>query len=345
MMVAAAALTCVPASGRSQGATAPPVGGVRSVSGHMYVARGAARRPAVNVWVTLHRIGHDLAAPLDSVNVGASGAFAFRYRQTGDTSAVYILTGQHGGIAYFSAPLREANVAGGAADLIAYDTASTGVPITIASRHVIVSAADEKAHRTIIEVVVVANGGDLTRVATAASPSFTARLPVGAADPRVSDGEVSADAMTFAGGTVRVTAPIAPGTKRIAFTYTLPARAPIMVASTDTTAALEVLVEDSAVVVTGSMVHEDAPASVSGRTFRRFSGQKVATTDGLTITALSGTPSGIGAPGVLALVLAAAMTTVLAITVRRGAPIGAPRRVRAEPTEAPASLAPPGEAA
>ena len=283
MMVAAAALTCVPASGRSQGAP-PPVGGVRSVSGHMYVARGAARRPAVNVWVTLHRIGPDLAAPLDSVNVGASGAFAFRYRQTGDTSAVYILAGQHGGIAYFSAPLREANVAGGAADLIAYDTASTGVPITIASRHVIVSAADEKAHRTILEVVVVANGGDRTRVATAASPSFTARLPVGAADPRVSDGEVSADAMTFAGGTVRVTAPIAPGTKRIAFTYTLPARAPIMVASTDATAALEVLVEDSAAAVAGAMVHEDAPVSVSGRTFRRFSGQNVVTTDGLTIS-------------------------------------------------------------
>ena len=311
----------------------------------MYVARGAAKRPAANTWVTLHRIGADLAAPLDSMKIGANGAFAFRYRQTGDTAAVYILAGQHGGIAYFSAPLRGTTVTDGAADLIAYDTASTGVPVTIASRHVIVGAADEKAYRTIVEVIVVTNSGDLTRVATASSPTFTARLPVGAADPNVGEGEVSADAMTFAGGTVRVTAPIAPGTKRIAFTYTLPARAPIMVASTDATAALEVLVEDSAAAVAGAMVHEDAPVSVSGRSFRRFSGQNVVTTDGLTITAPSGTSWVLGAPGVLALVLATAMIVVLAMTVRRGAPIGLPPGVPAEPKGAPASLAPPGEAA
>lgn len=309
----------------------------------MYVARGTAKRPAVNAWVTLHRIGH-LAAPLDSVKVGADGAFTFRYRRTGDTTAVYILAGQHGGIAYFAVPLREAKVTGGDADLIAYDTASVGVPVKIASRHIIVSAADEKARRTMVEVVVVVNGGDLTRVANAKSPTFSARLPVGAADPRVGDGEVSADAMTFADGAVRVTAPIAPGTKRFAFTYTLPARAPIRVASTDTTAVLELLVEDSAAVVTGTMVREDAPTSVSGRTFRRFSGQNVATTDALTIMAPSGTQSGIGAPGVLALALAAAMIAVLAITVRRGAPLGAPPAVSAQAAAAAVSLARAGEA-
>ena len=345
MVVVTAALACLPALLQAQ--TAPPQkgGGARSVSGHMYVARGAAKRPAANAWVTLHRIGPDMAAPLDSMKVGADGAFAFRYRQMGDTSAVYVLAGQYAGIAYFSAPLRRPVVTGAGADLIAYDTASTGVPVKIAGRHVIVSAADEKAYRTVIEVVVVANGGELTRVATAASPTFTARLPVGAADPKVSDGEVSADAMTFAGGIVRVTAPIAPGTKRMAFTYTLPAHAPIMVALTDTTATLEILVEDAAAMVTGTMVREEAPTSVSGRTFKRFSGQNVATTEGLTITAPSGAASGIGAVGVLALVMAAAMITVLAITVRRDAPLGGSPGARAERTGAPVSLAPPGETA
>ena len=58
-------------------------------------------------------------------------------------------------------------VSGADADLIVYDTASSGVPVTIASRHVIVGALDDKDVRTVIEVFVLANGSDRTRVAGA----------------------------------------------------------------------------------------------------------------------------------------------------------------------------------
>ena len=291
------------------------------MAGAVFVAHGKTRRAVSGVWVTLHRIGADTAAPVDSIRTGARGAFLFRYRPTGDTAAVYIVAGQYAGIAYYSAPLRAAVVSGADADLIVYDTASVGVPVKVASHHVIVGAADTKRRREVIEVIVLTNAGDITRVANPVSPTFMARLSPDAADPQASDGEVPPDAMTFAGGIVRVTAPIAPGTKRLSYTYTLPAREPIIVSSVDSAGVLELLVEDAGATVEGTVVREDAPTTVSGRTFKRYSGQNVATTDGLRIIVSSGRSALIAPATIIALAIAVAMGIILVLTVRAGGPL------------------------
>lgn len=342
--VLAGAIGALPARAHSQRTQAAGVGdrAARSVAGHVFVARGSGRSVAAGTWVTLHRIGPDSAAPIDSMKTGASGAFSFRYRPTGDTTAVYLVAAQYAGIAYYSAPLRSASVTGVDADLIVYDTASVGAPVKIASHHVIVSAPDATRRRTVIEVFVVTNAGDRTRVATTTSPTFSARLPAGAANAQVSDGEVAPDAMTFVGGRVRVTAPISPGTKRLSYTYTLSAREPIALSSSDTAAVLEILVEDPAAKVEGNVVREEAPTTVSGRTFKRYSGQNVANTDALRIVAPSGLASVLGAPGIVALVMATAMGIILVITLRTGRP------VMSKPVGSSAgssALAPPGSAA
>lgn len=293
----------------------------RSVAGQVIVVHGAAKRPAANTWVTLHRIGPDSAAPLDSVKVGADGAYRFQYRPSGDSTAVYLVAGRYAGIAYFSPPLRAPVVTGPDADLIVYDTSSTGVPVTNASRHVIVGAADEKRRRDVIEVFILANGGDRTLVASAAHPTFTVKLPDGAADAAIGDGEVTAEAMTFAGGVVRVTAPIAPGTKRLSFTYTLPAGAPIHLGAADSTEVFEILVEDAEATVQGGSVREDAPATISGRTFRRFSGQHIADAGSLTINAPTGSGTRLGTPAIVAIILAVALGGILVASLRNGAPL------------------------
>ena len=339
MFAACWASSAVLAQGRAP--TVAPQGEARTVAGHVFTARASGRRPTPNVWVTLHRIGSDAAAPLDSMKTGASGDYAFRFRPSGDTSAVYLVSGRFAGIAYFTSPLVRVRTVGGDADLVVFDTASTGVMVTIESRHVVISAPDPDGRRRIVEVFLLANTSDRTRVAAAAAPTFRATLPVNALDPRIAEGDVSAEAITFAGGEVRMTAPVAPGTKRVSFAYFVPAsRDPIAIAATDSTAMLEVLVEDSAATVAGNVVREESPASLVGRTFRRYIGQGVASTAMLRITAPSGSRGSLGAIGMIVVAIGLGMTAVLAMTIRRGVPLGAPRPPPRLPPRPP--LASPG---
>src|SRR5687768_6034196 len=76
--------------------------GLQRVEGQ--VVRPGARDmlPVPNVWVTLHRVGSDRAAPLDSVRADAAGKYTFEYRRTGDESAIYFASASYGGIAYFT---------------------------------------------------------------------------------------------------------------------------------------------------------------------------------------------------------------------------------------------------
>ncbi len=276
------------------------------------------------VWVTLHRIAPDSSAPLDSMRAGAAGQYAFRYTTFGDSTAVYLVAGNFGGIVYFADPLTQRTVSGVAADLIVYDTASHGVLVTVESRHVVVSAPNEAGQRRVVEVFMLANATDRTRVASATVPTFRATLPDGATDPRVAEGAIDSDAMTFAGGRVEATAPVAPGTKRIAYSYQLAVSpAPFGISASDSTAMLEILVEDSAATVSGDVVHEEAPAALSGRTFRRYTGQFVASTAALRIVAPSGSDASIGAVGAVVLVIALGMAVVFVMALRRRSKSGA----------------------
>jgi hypothetical protein len=154
---------------------------------------GAAGRalPVAGEWAVLHRVGSDAAAPLDSMRTRADGGFAFRYRATGDSNAVYFVSTTRGGVAYFTPPTREAAVRGGMADLTVFDTTSGPVPITVRGRHLIVTAPDSATGttRTVIEVYELSNDSSVTRVpGQAQTPTFGRRCQMASRRSRVGKG-------------------------------------------------------------------------------------------------------------------------------------------------------------
>jgi len=230
--------------------------------------------PVSGIWVVLHRVGADNAAPLDSVRASASGEYSFNYRRSGDESAIYFVSASYGGIAYFTPPLHHALVKGEEAEIAVFDTTSSHVPISVRGHHVIVSAVGQNAIRAVTEVYELANDSSVTRVAASGLPdgaSWSAVLPTGARNLRVTQGDVPADAVTFTDGKASVFAPLAPGLRQLSFTYDLPARSfPLSVPIDRATQVYEVLIEEPTGTVTGANLKEVEPVTMEKRTFRRF---------------------------------------------------------------------------
>ena len=73
-----------------------------------------------------------------------------------------------------------------------------------------------------------------------------------------------------------VYAPLAPGTKQISFSYSVPASAfPLSVQLPERTDVYEVLIEDETGSVSGPNIKEDDPVTVEERSFRRFLGSNI----------------------------------------------------------------------
>ena len=101
------------------------------------------------------------AAPLDSVRADANGRYSFRYRRSGDESAIYFASALYGGIAYFTPPLHHELVKGQEAEIAVYDTTSAQIPIGVRGHHGVVSAVETpNATRSITEVY---EAGRMTR--------------------------------------------------------------------------------------------------------------------------------------------------------------------------------------
>jgi hypothetical protein len=239
---------------------------------------GGRVAPVSGDWAVLHRVGPDAAAPVDSMRLRANGTFAFRYRATGDATAVYFVSIKRGGVAYFTPPTREAVVRGGTADLTVFDTTSGPVKLTVRARHLIVTAPDSSnssALRSVIEVYEISNDSTLTRVAGAdGSPVFEVPVPDGVLSVAGGQGDVSPEAIKLEEGRVRVYAPIAPGLKQFSFSYELPVTQMSLAVHVETDVpVMEVLVEDPNGTVSGGELAAVDPVQVDGRPFKRFLGE------------------------------------------------------------------------
>jgi 5-hydroxyisourate hydrolase-like protein (transthyretin family) len=326
---ALAALLLIAAAAPGAGAQAAPMTR-RMATGQVVIAKGPSKAPAAGVWVTLHRIGRDSAGAVDSVRTDAGGRFGIPYLSNGDTSTVFIAAAQYANIAYFSDPVGK-----GPANVVVYDTASAGVPLVVESRHVVVAAATATGLRTVTEVIIVSNPGTVTRVAGRGA-SFTARIPAGIANARPSDGDVGEGAMAFSGDSLLVTAPIAPGTKRIAFAYDVDERNTVELTRTDASASLEILVEDSAATVAGVPVKAEPPIAMGARTFTRFTTGSVPAGAAVRVSVpVAG--GGVGAVAVVVTAIALAMVVIFVVALRRDqpVPVTAPDATLASGGEAP----------
>jgi hypothetical protein len=250
---------------------------VHSVDGRVLRPGDSGLLPVSGQWVVLHRLGSDGAGPIDSMRTDARGAYRFRYVRGGDERALYFAAAFYSGVAYF-APLMEHSVSGEAAEIVVFDTTTRDIPITVRGRHLVVSAADAGDRRTIMEIFELSNDTTVTRVSPApeSPPTWRTPLPAAALEPRVAAGDVPADAVTFDRGEVRIVAPLPPGVKQLAYSYTLPASVfPFSVPFTAAIDLLEVLLEDQQGSVSGARLEEVESVSVDGRRFRRFLAQDV----------------------------------------------------------------------
>ncbi|HEY8165254.1 MAG TPA: hypothetical protein VIF83_06840 [Gemmatimonadaceae bacterium] len=279
--------------------------------------------PVPGIWVTLHRVGSDRAAPMDSVRADENGRYGFRYRRFGDTSAIYFASASYGGIAYFTAPFTNPRVAGDDAEIAVYDTTSKPIPIAVRGHHVVVSAVDANSQRSITEVFELANDSARTRIASGSgrgAASWSTIVPAGATGFQVAQGDLPPTGVTQRDGLVEVFAPIAPGLKQLAFSYSLPAsRFPLSIPISEPTQILEVLIEEEKGTVTGARLKETNPVSVSNRTFRRFMGVDVPVNSVSVIDLPAARRATITSGYMIAitLLIAGAMAAALALALRR----------------------------
>ncbi|MFL5481097.1 MAG: hypothetical protein ACJ8AK_02810 [Gemmatimonadaceae bacterium] len=230
--------------------------------------------PVSGAWVVLHRVGPDRAGPLDSVQSDARGRYSFNYTRTGSEDAVYFVSAFYDGIAYFTPPLTEGKVSGDDGEISVFDTTSGHVPLSLRGHHVVVSAADANAHRSIVEVYDLSNDSSVTRVAAGDSPAaatWSTHIAPAATDFKVGQGDISGQAVSFKDGVVSVFAPLAPGIKQLSFSYSLPASSfPLKLPLEKETGVYEIMIEDKTGEVSGPHLREVDPVTVDERNYRRF---------------------------------------------------------------------------
>lgn len=230
--------------------------------------------PVSGAWVVLHRVGPDRAGPIDSIQSDARGRYSFKYVRSGSEDAVYFVSASHDGIAYFTPPLTAADVRGEDGEITVFDTTSGHVPVTLRGHHVVVSAADANAQRSIVEVYDLSNDSSVTRVAVGDDPkgaTWQTHISPGAANFKVDQGDISPAAVTYDKGVVSVFAPLAPGVKQLAFSYSLPAKTfPLKLPLEKETGVYEIMIEEKAGSVTGPHLKEVEAVNVGDRNFRRF---------------------------------------------------------------------------
>ena len=242
-----------------------------------------------NVMVTLHRVGKGgQGAPLDSMRTNGQGQYHFAYNAPDTLEAIYFTSVTFGGIAYFTAPLRSAKAPEHDGEITVFDTTSRAVPLTVAGRHMIVSAADTIANeRTVVEVFELSNDSTLTLISAgsgkAAKPTWEVVVPPDARKFKAGEGgDISPDAVTFENGHVSLFAPMAPGVKQLSFSYHIPTKSfPLTLTVDHGATVMEVLLEEALGTATGAGLVVADPVNLENRNFRRFLAQNV--TDGATI--------------------------------------------------------------
>lgn len=253
--------------------------GPQRVDGRIIRPGARDMNPVRDVWVTLHRVGSDRAAPLDSMRARPNGTYSFSYTRTGDPEAIYFVSAMYSGIAYFTPPLHEKYEKGEHGEIVVFDTTSRNVDIGIRGHHIIISSADANSLRSVTEVFELANDSTHTLVGSngmKGTPSWSTQIPEHATQFRVGQGDVPAAAVSLVNGKALVFAPLAPGLRQLSFSYMLPAAAfPVSYPLGTHTSVYEVLLEDPEGSVDAPKLREVDAVSIERRQFRRFLGAEL----------------------------------------------------------------------
>jgi hypothetical protein len=222
--------------------------------------------------VVLHQVGRALQGALDSTRTDRRGRFRFVFRP--DTSALYLLSVRHAGIEYFSPPVHtNPERPDTAIRVIVYDT-SSNAPVSLEARHLVLTRPGEDGSRSVLDLIVLLNRGQRTRVAPdSAGASWGGLLPGGTIGLELGESDVSPDAVTRRGDSLLVAAPLAPGEKQVTVQYVVPAgRKDLELRFTEPVSMINVLAEENDIVVSGGSLALADSQVLQGRSFRRWTG-------------------------------------------------------------------------
>ena len=229
------------------------------------------------VRVVLHRIGQARQGPLDSTRSDARGRFYFGYRA--DTAAFFLASARYSGIEYFSAPL-PTNPArpDTAIRVLVYDTSSSA-PVELEARHLVLTRPGEDGSRSLLDLIILRNGGRLTRVAPdTGQGTWSVPLPVGTVGLQVKESDISSEALTRVGNALTIGAALAPGEKQLTLEYQVPGDRRLLQLPVDRAGLpLNVLAEESGVRVDGPGMAPADSQVIQNRSFRRWTGTVRAT--------------------------------------------------------------------
>jgi len=241
--------------------------------GRVVRAAGRDTVPVTGARVVLHRIGREAQGPVDSTVSDAAGRFRFRFAP--DTAAIYLLSARHAGIEYFSSPVHtNPELPDTGVVIFVADTSSTA-PVGIAARHIVISRPAEDGTRAVLELIVLENTGQLTRVAhDTIAGTWAIELPPGLLGFDVGEGDFSPDQVSRRGDSIIIVAPIPPGQKQLMVTYAIPGDVSTWHVPFDrSTPSVNVMLEERAARVTaGQLTFADSQA-IRGRTYRRYTGK------------------------------------------------------------------------
>lgn len=264
------------------------------VVGRVVHVTGADSIPVVGRTVILHRVSLVEAGPVDSGVTDRSGRYTLRDAAR-DTTANYVVSVEHDGIAYFSEPLDSASQPNAsAAPLFVYDTSSTTPPIILRERHLVIRAPSEDGSRRVIELLVLENRGVTTRVAADTSqPVWEGAIPPVALQFQVGESDMSAEAVSRRDDAVAVTAPIPPGDRQLLVSYVIPSTARALPIPIDQPIErFNVLLEDTAAAVEGPVILQGME-ELEQLSFRRYAAQNIGAQTNVTVrfVTTSSTPS------------------------------------------------------
>lgn len=245
------------------------------------VVYGPAGVPLAHTWVVLHQVSMGGGGqPIDSTRTDARGAYALTIRRP-DSAAIYVVSSWHAGIAYFSEPIVPARRATATLrPLFVYDTSSTGPAVALSRRLVTIARRKKDGTREVLELLELENPGRATRIAAdSLHATWAGAIPQAAIQFRVGQGDVSPQAVTLRGDSVAVLGPIPPGErKQLSYAYVLPANVRDVTLPIDQpTGEIDLLLEDTAAVVTAAGLDSLGIEDIEGRRFARYRVRDVAT--------------------------------------------------------------------
>ncbi|HTS90054.1 MAG TPA: hypothetical protein VMG41_16285 [Gemmatimonadales bacterium] len=242
------------------------------VSGRVARLVGADTVPVARARVVLHHVAREEQGPIDSMAADGAGRFLFRFRL--DTAAVYLLSSNYDGIEYFSSPLHAFPAHPDTGLTVVVSDTSAAAPVMVASRHIVIGKPAKDGTRPVLEIVVLENQGQKTRVSgDTARPTWGTRLPQHLLNFQVGEGDASPEAMEVRNDSVLLFAPVAPGEKQLLYTYELP-RGPgtVRMPVGDSIGVVNVLLEEFDRHVTGGAIARADTQRIEGRSFMQWAG-------------------------------------------------------------------------